>query len=485
MAIKWVVVLGGGPIGLMSAIEASKYFKEVFIIEKRTEYTRSNVPVLQDAVKQHLKDLKLEKQLGWKENNEPSLAFSQIEEALWDKAQSKGVKMKRGFVVTDVVGSDKKPNGMFKTMTLTICPWDHKTRSADTTKPISMRADLLVIATGGGAQGDGITSKLGFVWEELKAKNYAAYGIFEPGAVYSYGGNNNNAKAPVFNSELKKALYEPVKAIVPGASGTGKTSITTKEHNYLLVTLAGITRADFKELQANNTKLQKLLMAVGKTIEGTVLSELKTDVDRNVALFKISVKRAQQFYSPEYPAVLIGDAAVTPHPETGSGMVTGFKGVEELQKLFKALAGTNRAEDNKAHFLSFDKSYELHVASKALKGTWTILDNLQKMLGQFKADIGGALRRSGHPGYISVAKSLEMFADGLIQDLKAEKAEAEALHEVLEGKSPVNLDPRSNVSRLWRTIGQTYKDIKEFTGDLTLLDERLSEMELKVNAATK
>ena len=59
MSIKSVVILGGGPIGLMCAIEAKKHFKNVTIVEKRAGYVRTNVPVLQDDIKQHLKDLKL------------------------------------------------------------------------------------------------------------------------------------------------------------------------------------------------------------------------------------------------------------------------------------------------------------------------------------------------------------------------------------------------------------------------------------------
>lgn len=59
MSIKLVVILGGGPIGRMCTIEAKKHFKSVTIIEKWAGYTRTNVPVLQDDIKQHLRNLKL------------------------------------------------------------------------------------------------------------------------------------------------------------------------------------------------------------------------------------------------------------------------------------------------------------------------------------------------------------------------------------------------------------------------------------------
>jgi 2-polyprenyl-6-methoxyphenol hydroxylase-like FAD-dependent oxidoreductase len=58
MGIQRVVILGGGPVGLLCAIEAIQQgFGEVTIIEKRGEYTRLNVPQLTPGLMGHLEGL--------------------------------------------------------------------------------------------------------------------------------------------------------------------------------------------------------------------------------------------------------------------------------------------------------------------------------------------------------------------------------------------------------------------------------------------
>jgi 2-polyprenyl-6-methoxyphenol hydroxylase-like FAD-dependent oxidoreductase len=460
----------------MCAIDAKKYFKSVTIVEKRGAYTRTNVPVLQDDIKQHLKDLKLQAKLGSTTGAVPTVPFAKLEEALWEKAEKKGVEMLRGYVVEGLFGQQKKADGMYKSMALTLREWDNTNKAISANSGgIALTADLLVVASGGGASADPIMKRLGFQWEELKAKNYAAYGIFEPGSTYAY--QDDGSGRPVFDSQLKNDIRPTVLAVVPGGTGSGRTGLTTSDHNYLLVTLAGVTKRDYKALQDDTNKLRKLLISVGKTMEGTVLHRLKTDVDRNVALFKISVKRARQFYSPEYPAVLVGDAAVTPHPETGSGLVTGFRGFVEISALFKALSETHRSEDTRALFLNFDQSYELSVASKALKGTFTILDNLHRLVLQFKIDVVSSLGGATNRAVLAFVRQQEQIADALAQDLQSEMDEATGLHNVLEGKPAPNLDASASVSRLWARINQTWREIKDFTSDISLLDDRLRELE--------
>ena len=73
--------------------------------------------------------------------------------------------------------------------------------------------------------------------------------------------------------------------------------------------------------------------------------------------------------------MLVGDAAVTPHPQAGSGIGTGFAGFEELQKLFAALKKAHRSNNNEAVFQNFNTAYELHASRKALeKAGWKVGD---------------------------------------------------------------------------------------------------------------
>ena len=60
--------------------------------------------------------------------------------------------------------------------------------------------------------------------------------------------------------------------------------------------------------------------------------------------------------------MLVGDAAVTPHPDTGSGWASGFRGFEVLKDLLEALADTNHPKDEAVLYQHFNDRYELHVS---------------------------------------------------------------------------------------------------------------------------
>ena len=176
---------------------------------------------------------------GSQNGDVPTVPFAKLEEALWEKAENKGVEMLRGYVVEGLFGQQKKPDGMYKSMALTLREWDNTNKAIRAhSGGISVSADLLVVATGGGASDDPIMQKLGFQWEELKAKNYAAYGIFEPGSAYVY--QDDGSGRPVFDTHLKNDIRPTIQAMIPGGSGSGRTGLTTSDHNYLLVTLTGV-----------------------------------------------------------------------------------------------------------------------------------------------------------------------------------------------------------------------------------------------------
>lgn len=472
MSFKSVVVLGGGPIGLMCAIEAKQNFvKKVTIVEKRQAYTRTNVPQLQNEIVKHLKDLGLKDTLWAGRQAGDSVAFFRIEKALWDKAQQIGVRMERGYVIEGLIGRDPRPDGFYKSMTLVLKEWDDKAKASPKYgKGKTLDCDLLVVASGGGAASDPVLQKLGFTFEKLKAKNYGAFGIFNPDPP---GGSQTDLA-------LKTQVAGITKSIVPQS---GKIGFSTPDHNYLLVTLAGCTKSDFKYLQANSEKLKELLLAVGKTVGTAVLNEIK-QVQKNLAVFKIAVVRAKQFYSDKYPAVILGDAAVTPHPEAGSGIGTGFKGFQELQKLFQALKHTHRSEDNTALFLKFNESYELHVSQKALEGTIIILRNLTNMLETFKADVEKFHQAAKGKALKKMAEDFKGIIQGLIGEMAEEKGKAEGFRNMLNGdnnKPELNWD--ANVGKLWQQISLTYAQVKQLTADISLLDSRLKEIESKIQFA--
>ena len=242
MSTDRVVILGGGPVGLICAIEARKYFNSVWIIEKRSDYTRLNVPTISDSKLRpylHKVDTELHTapKLGMEHHKVTSASFSSIEKTLLKKAEEKdqekvnarGVVMLRPYVVTEVVGcgqtsaqkgSKDKPPTRFKQIVLTIRAWDDKTKKvvADA-RPIVCAADLVVVATGGGAIADSlITETFGFTYEKLKAKNYMAYGVFEK-------------IRPLDEPSENKEYFEKVSERITGGKGFAPESI--EDHQVL------------------------------------------------------------------------------------------------------------------------------------------------------------------------------------------------------------------------------------------------------------
>jgi hypothetical protein len=207
------------------------------------------------------------------------------------------------------------------------------------------------------------------------------------------------------------------------------------------------------------------------------------DVEKNIAVFQVAIQRAQQFYSPSFPAVLVGDAAVTPHPEQGSGYTTGFRGFQELKTLFEALKGTAKRKETIWAFQNFNARYELHASRKAITGTVAILQNTRRMLETLASDlpemaqsitdhrIGEALRRR--------LTRDAMTARGLAADVGDQEKLARDFCMFLgpdDGQDPPAFAWDNTAGRLWQSIALTWDDITKLTEDHNLLDDRLKDL---------
>jgi 2-polyprenyl-6-methoxyphenol hydroxylase-like FAD-dependent oxidoreductase len=181
--------------------------------------------------------------------------------------------------------------------------------------------DVTLVEKRGGYTRCRITNKLGFSFHKLAPTNYGAFGIFDA-----------EEKDYTYNPERERRKQE-ANQLAKTVAG-GKIGFHTIDHNYLLITLRNCSPADFKMLQGAPAELKKVLLTIGESYGAVVMKNLK-EVDKNIALFEISIQRASQFYNQEYPAVLLGDSAVTPHPEKASGIGTGYFGFEKLKELFK------------------------------------------------------------------------------------------------------------------------------------------------------
>jgi hypothetical protein len=491
MPIKNICIMGGGPIGLFSAIEAKQQFEKakVTVIEKRLDYTRLNIPSLENPIRRHLKALDLiDKTI--KDQTSGFAPLSTMEKALYDKAEDVGVKMKRGHVITGITGSGKLPNDRYKTMRINISEWDNAKKQLKAKgRSDILNCDLLVVTVGGGAVNEQIVLEtLGFSYEVLKAENYGVYGIYE--------GNHSN---PQYDNSLRGQFRAEINKIgIP-------TDLSSTEHNYLLLTLKGCTAKDFDEIRQDNQGLRTMLAAVGDGYKRDVLSQL-ANIDSNVGSFKISIQRVRHLYSPYFPAVILGDSAVTPHPETGTGLLTGFRGFEQLQELFKALKGTSRSSNEALEALmDFEDRYEIFVAAKVLEGSVEILmhlmgtidayvqkaqaqaqkvtDSKGRRMIELNIALAGILKRE----MAGQQRRAVIFGSMLGQDKRTVDAgfDTKKLSGKLDSmvtKDPVSqsdissLDPRDTVHKLWGDMGRTYDEIQSLMRDERLLGDLVAKV---------
>lgn len=487
MSFKKIVVLGGGPIGLFCAIEAAQTFNsmssKVTLVEMRAdEYSRMNVPSLPTPVGKHLDHLQIKKQAV---GNSGTAPLSQIESAIHQKAVSCGVKMKEGWVAVDIVGKEKRSDGRFKSMAITIAQWDHAKKAASMKKREIISADLLILAVGAsGIENDLFKKTLGFDTDTLKASNFAIYGVYTKS----------------YDASLQTRLQGEVKSIAMA------TAISTDNSEYLLLTLKQATPADFNLLKQNSAKLRECMDVAGRAYQGQVMHELNAK-DKAVGAFEVKIKRAQHVISPKFPAVLVGDAAVSPHPQAGTGLLTGFHGFEALQDLLHALREVHRSSDEAVDAIcAFEDSYEVYLSAKALEGTVIILNHLvglmdayekscdadfakakgvdAKYLIRFNA-LGANVLRIRMQAQINRALRFAEMLHADVQRLDAKANKTQRSMADLSGKlddslskTPVTGTMQSNdsIKLLWKDIGVTYSELVQLTQSYKPLQDAIQKL---------
>ena len=470
MSFKTVVVVGGGPVGLLCAIDARNFFGTVVVVEKRSGYSRLNSPVLDQDIRNHFKTLGIHEDAGLGKNAQGAASFSRIEGALEKKACSVGVTMLRPYTVATAVGSGKAKGGRYKSAVLTIQEWDDYAKTPLTRgQSKTLAADLIVIASGGGASSDPLMQTLGFSWERLKAKNYGAYAAL--------GDDKGMPDDNPDRMEGQKATKDIAESWI---------RFPTPDHQYLLATLSGITSQDFKALKGSTDKLRKVMDTIYRAADAGCIREIK-EVANAVGIFKIAIQRAREMFSPDFPAVLVGDSAVTPHPEKGSGYTTGFRGFEELHTMFEALDKTHRSKDNSVIYQAFNDRYELHVSRKAIEGTSIVLKNNIQLLSNFARDVRLDMAPVKNQTARDIFKRYAKTAEKLTEDMKVQKARADDYYEYLKpdtGLVPPEFKWTDTVGSLWDSVNRTHAEIKRFTADMALLDERLEHAQslLKIKA---
>ena len=161
-----------------------------------------------------------------------NVPFNKIESPLLAKAKALGVIVKRNFFADNIAPGSIELFGRYKSMTLTLKRWDQANKRVDPTQTETIKANLLIVATGRAAANDRlVTQVLGFSYSNLEPVNYMVLGIFNRGSSNSAG---SDSESEAEDSEYEKALK------VSQQIAQGGICFQTAEYDYLLANLCSL-----------------------------------------------------------------------------------------------------------------------------------------------------------------------------------------------------------------------------------------------------
>lgn len=277
-----VVIVGGGPAGLATAIEAKLHGCEVTVVEKREQYTRNQWLYLQDSSMQLLDKWKVSpselnstavgdgRRLGF-------VSINNLEEALEKRALALGVK---------------KIQGEFKSVS-------HHTTiiSTASTSKTTLRFDIIVGADGTHSK---MRQALGIPLHRLGTAVGASALILDP--LDTFSGIDVSPPLKSDHGWLRRIK-------VPGAS---------------------IVFVQFP-FKASKNDLQQALSGQGWSFEAKALSApdplVLTDIE-------ITLHQVEAFSDEEKSAILVGEAAASASFFKGMGANTALKTAEIAGRLF-------------------------------------------------------------------------------------------------------------------------------------------------------
>jgi len=343
-----------------------------------------------------------------------------------------------------------------------------------------------VLAVGAsGIESDLFKRTLGFEHKALKAESFALYGVYDKSSTIGIR----------LDAKLQKAVEELGKT----------TTITTDDTQYLLVTLKNVSPSDFARLKASSAELRRCMTAVGSGYNNDIMGHLNANA-KAVGAFEVKIKRAGHSISPNFPAILVGDAAVSPHPSTGSGIGTGFHGFEAFQDLLRALKATNRSSDEAVDALcAFEDSYEIYIAAKAIEGTIVTLHHLiglvagyeracdrdfaatkgidAKMLIRYNAMGAGLLRMEMESQMNRAQLFGRLLRDDVVRIDAAAQRTPRGMSDLSrelagrDGNATGSLQSNDSIDRLWGDIGNTYQQMNDMLRKYAPLEGALRTIE--------
>lgn len=398
-----VAVVGGGPIGLLAAVEARMAgASEVHVYEGRSDpYSRMNVIKIDDAASRRLIAAGVGEEVFPKGFSKSQVAsVKTIENALLGRCNALGVKMERDRFLVNVT----RDGGGGRTQ-LTFKGDD-----------VPKSCDLLILATGGSiasaqkyADNVVLADVLGIPVQKSQAKDYAAVGLFakdadEPGVDQQKkpvdGWNYDFATAEVkylvtqLTEEEYRAYTAEPRLLIERLQKDARGAKLVNEQQLKPQTVDPAFKArtlEKKDLDgAIKTAWDKIIddmqgldnffgndkkadqKAVAKAQANARISLTRTvderakkgeesklspeDVEKalmsallnelGASRFPIEVQQARGVVGAKGGVVLVGDSAATPHPSTAKGLNTGIAEMGAVRDLVQDLQkGSGTEED--------------------------------------------------------------------------------------------------------------------------------------------
>ena len=325
-----VGVVGAGPVGLMAALESRLQGVDVVLFEARAdEYSRRQVLVLDRSTVQKLAKLGVKYELldADKKGTQNTVAVKYIEKLLRDRCEELGVEIRTNWSLAGL----KRDDGQAQTEATFQVGKDKQNMQV-----VKERLDLVVVAAGAGVAkankftGVCIGDELGIQYDVQEAKDYAAVGLFAnttQGTVKDRGDGTGSwayrFNTPKVTYVLRQIPQELFKEFMTEPDGR-------------------------KKLEAFIRERAKNHFEMGDAALGKDMNKLKQRTP-NIGVFPIEIQQARTFVNTQLNALVIGDSAATPHPQSGSGFNTGVRELDSLADVVAAVrTQVQAANDPKA-----------------------------------------------------------------------------------------------------------------------------------------
>ena len=350
-----VLVAGAGPAGLAAAIEARLAGANVTVIELRDDqFNRDNVLQLDKGTLTLLKRLGLYDTLFTEEDAEgrddgidAHIPIRALQQGLLDRALELGVTVEYHQEVTEIAPVRRSPGKSTATINKIKFTKDkHNNKKKEVVDTKTVTFDLFIAAYGASTSRQVSSDLLGIdIEQRAKKKAYVAIGLFEA------AGSRDDLMG-----QMAKGNKQIVERGLEDAPILGGIPLYAQKIHYVLGLLT-----DEYEKAAKKEDLKSGGIGFGRAdwvsaaAERLGLSYGMLGRVKDAYWLAIELQQAERFATPELGAILIGDAAATPHPGSGSGVNTALSLVGPVGQIVQQYIKSSVAEERAKVLNTYDK----------------------------------------------------------------------------------------------------------------------------------